>query len=453
MLYFGNNAQSQELIFTRPLKWAKVLESAKQQNKYVFVDCYTTWCGPCKLMDKNVYPDSAVVQFFNSRFISVKMQMDKSPKDDEYIKGLYPDAEYFEKEYKINSYPTYLFFSPNGELVSKEGGYKKADELIMLAKTALAPGKSYDDPFAEYNRLLSEYQSGMKDYSKLPYMVQKAAEAQQWDIRNALYFDYKSHLLSLPKDSLYTKQNLFFISKTIQTSKNAFFEVIFPNGKRSDRIMQNPHFSSAILDEIIEKEIIDSLIGKTYGHAGGPGDDLLRTDITPAIVEPDWQHVYNVIKLKYNHAVAQRNVLNAKCKWYLSNFDQWGRQWMSSYVEKINKYGYDVTDDGQAMMLNGVAWRIFLNSNDRFQLKSAAKWMQNVCMKHPDWLPCMDTYANLLYKLGKSKEALNCEEKALRNAILVDDANNIKAFKNIIKAMKSGIRTWIKNDSLVSQPL
>ncbi|HET9053144.1 MAG TPA: thioredoxin family protein, partial [Cyclobacteriaceae bacterium] len=44
--------------------WAEILAKAKQQNKYVFLDAYTTWCGPCKWMDKNVFPTAEAGAYF-----------------------------------------------------------------------------------------------------------------------------------------------------------------------------------------------------------------------------------------------------------------------------------------------------------------------------------------------------------------------------------------------------
>ena len=42
------------------LSWEQVLTKAKTENKFIFVDCYATWCGPCKVMDKDVYPNDTV---------------------------------------------------------------------------------------------------------------------------------------------------------------------------------------------------------------------------------------------------------------------------------------------------------------------------------------------------------------------------------------------------------
>src|SRR4051812_34660552 len=58
------------------LNWQQVLKKAKKEKKYIFVDCFTTWCGPCKKMDKVVYTNDSLGDFLNAKFISVKLQMD-----------------------------------------------------------------------------------------------------------------------------------------------------------------------------------------------------------------------------------------------------------------------------------------------------------------------------------------------------------------------------------------
>lgn len=59
------------------LTLAKALEKAKMENKYVFVDCYTSWCGPCKMMTANVLPLKEVGEYMNETFVCVKFDMEK----------------------------------------------------------------------------------------------------------------------------------------------------------------------------------------------------------------------------------------------------------------------------------------------------------------------------------------------------------------------------------------
>src|ERR1700730_5445986 len=93
--------------------WNQVLKRAKSENKFIFVDCYATWCGPCKYMDKEVYHNDSVGYFINAKFISVKVQMDTSKMDNDATKEWYTTARRLQGEYKVNAYPTFLFFSPN----------------------------------------------------------------------------------------------------------------------------------------------------------------------------------------------------------------------------------------------------------------------------------------------------------------------------------------------------
>src|SRR5450631_1885741 len=114
LIYFPTFLRAQEdkhtgVIFEHSFNWKKILEQAKSENKYIFVDCFTTWCGPCKLMDKEVYTKEIVGNYFNQNFIAVKLQMDKTNTDNQQVIDWYTDAEMFQKKYGIPVYPTYLF--------------------------------------------------------------------------------------------------------------------------------------------------------------------------------------------------------------------------------------------------------------------------------------------------------------------------------------------------------
>ena len=45
---FGSGVFGQGIKFIEGEKWDNVLRMAQEQNKYIFMDCYTSWCGPCK---------------------------------------------------------------------------------------------------------------------------------------------------------------------------------------------------------------------------------------------------------------------------------------------------------------------------------------------------------------------------------------------------------------------
>src|SRR5687768_14288148 len=146
------------------LNWQQVLKRAKKENKYIFVDCYATWCKPCKQMDKDVYTNDSVGDLLNARYISVKVQMDSAKTDIEFTRSWYKTAREMGTAYRVAAYPTFLVFSPDGEIVYKEFGYKAPDQFIQVARDALTPSK-------QYYALLNAYKKGKRDYANMPALI------------------------------------------------------------------------------------------------------------------------------------------------------------------------------------------------------------------------------------------------------------------------------------------
>lgn len=146
-LFISFMTQAQDgkgIKFEKGLNWVGILEKAKKENKYIFLDGFTTWCGPCKMMAKEIFPQAKVGEFFNKNFINVAVQFDSTKKDNQEIKNWYNDASDLKTMYSITSFPTYLFLDPLGNLV--HGIYSAipdADEFIRLTKEAIDPKKQF----------------------------------------------------------------------------------------------------------------------------------------------------------------------------------------------------------------------------------------------------------------------------------------------------------------------
>src|SRR4051812_25738356 len=103
-------AQVTGIHFEHGISWQEVLKKAKKDNKHIFVDCYTTWCGPCKMMSSQVFPLESVGKFYNANYINVKLQIDSTQNDNPEIQAWYTTANQIAHDYYVMAYPTYLFF-------------------------------------------------------------------------------------------------------------------------------------------------------------------------------------------------------------------------------------------------------------------------------------------------------------------------------------------------------
>ncbi|MDN5285375.1 MAG: hypothetical protein JWR38_1649 [Mucilaginibacter sp.] len=105
--------------------WNEALKQAAAQNKYIFVDAYATWCGPCKMLKATTFKNNKVADFYNSNFINVAIDMEK---------GMGPALA---AQWGLRAYPTLIIFSPKGKPVSGTVGFLKADDLLAFGVQAL----------------------------------------------------------------------------------------------------------------------------------------------------------------------------------------------------------------------------------------------------------------------------------------------------------------------------
>ncbi|HHB78886.1 MAG TPA: thioredoxin family protein [Saprospiraceae bacterium] len=166
----------------------EVLSLAQKEKKLVFIDAYTTWCGPCRAMTKNVFPKKDVGTYFNEHFISTKIDMEKG------------EGPAIGLKYIVKSYPTMLFIDSEGTLVHKVAGYQSAENLIKQAQKALSPESNLGamrerfeigdrDPAFLLKYLDLRYSMG--DYSQGPVLEEYLKTQKDWTKPKILRTIYK----------------------------------------------------------------------------------------------------------------------------------------------------------------------------------------------------------------------------------------------------------------------
>jgi thiol-disulfide isomerase/thioredoxin len=180
--------------------WEEIKAKAKNEGKAIFFDAYTSWCGPCKAMTKNVFSKEEVGNYFNEKFIAYKVDMEKG------------EGPALGIQFGVKAYPTLLFFSSNGELVHQAVGGKNVESLIRLAKEALDPKKQLG--FYE-----KEYELGNRDKD---FLAQYSTLLMEANFANEEVFTTYWPLLT-KKEKI--SENNFFI---LLTNTNYFRDIEAP---------------------------------------------------------------------------------------------------------------------------------------------------------------------------------------------------------------------------------
>ena len=173
------------IVFMENQPWETVLQMAKEQNRLIFMDCYTVWCGPCKGLSQNVFPQKEVGDFFNANFVNAKYDMEKG------------DGKMLYEKYKahIIGFPTLLLIDQDGNVVHQMAGYQEPDALIAGMKAGLE-GKTLA-------AMEKKYEAGARDFETIrDYVAALRGAFKQEEIQKVM----ADYLPRIPVDSLLNKE-------------------------------------------------------------------------------------------------------------------------------------------------------------------------------------------------------------------------------------------------------
>ena len=410
-LVFG---QKNGVRFEDNTSWAKIVAKAKAEHKYIFIDCFTTWCGPCKNMEKDVFSLKEVGHFMNSRYISIRLQMDSTKNDNENVRKQYAKAHSILKTFRINAFPSYLFLSPTAAAVHRGLGYKDKFSFLQMSQDALSPKSQYYTLLTDYyNRRIDK--SGARKLAEMVNIFGEYVLAKQIA---------DTYIQQLSGDEIYLRKNIEFYMEFVRRSTDQGFDVLYKDPQKVDKIMGASNYAQGLVDYIISYEEIDPKLWQ-------PGYKVISDT-------PNWDQIRELISVKYDSGYANRTIVDAQIRWYGFR-KEWAR-YCKVVIERVSKYGPFGTLNLKGWKLNANAWDLFLHSTDSSDLRIALMWSErcNSMISTPN-LNYIDTYANLLYKLNRREEAIQWEEKAAR--LNPNDSDT----KETLLKMKNGTQTWPNN--------
>jgi thiol-disulfide isomerase/thioredoxin len=346
--------------------WAEILAKAKQQNKYVFVDAYTTWCGPCKWMDKNVFPTAEAGDYFNKNFVNAKIDMEKGEGLD------------IAKKYSVRAYPTYLYVDGNGDLVHRVVGSMETAKFIEASASAL-------DPTKQYGTLLRKFDGGERNPDFLynaAYAAQSAYDTKKAQEIGAAYLKTQSNLLE--------EKNVKFISQFTGSATDPNFEFMRKNASTFEASLGGK--------EQYANKMYQIAFQSAYTDLGVKRD--LTKEQAPALIAKSKDYFKKVLP-------EQEGRLSAN---FAMNVYQITKDW-DGYAKEAIAY-YDNNTSATSVELNSVAWAFYENIDNPEYLKKALAWgLQSV--KLSEGYPNLDTVAALYSKLGDKKNTKIYAEKAI----------------------------------------
>ncbi len=177
----------------RHVSFEEALAAAKKENKLVFVDFFTTWCGPCKMMSNKVFPQKEVGDFMNAKFIPLKLDAEK-------------EGAALAKQYGVKAYPTYVVMDGDGKEVAKFSGYMDGPKFIEKVTANLDPEQSPE-------RIRARYEAGERTPKVVNSYAMQLMEQRKEDEGFKVIDDYFASLSEA--DRLKAENEFIFTVYTI----------------------------------------------------------------------------------------------------------------------------------------------------------------------------------------------------------------------------------------------
>lgn len=426
--------------------WSSVVAKAKKENKMIYLDAYAEWCGPCKMMAKNIFPTKEAGDKYNAAFINYKIDAEKG------------EGIQIAKKYGVTAYPTNLYIDPKDEsVVFKSLGAPDLKGFLERADDAL---KEFNDPMTlevyekEFRKggfnqeFLENYiaKANIKDADTDPllniYLEKFGSPVSdgllKYLVKNTKTFD--NHVVAF----LYQNKNRineifkeespdYFSAWTQQLPYNTFQKAITTKNENLIDLLYNSmkkfEFSNNILGAQAFKEMFYKQLGDVEKAAKAKTavvDRLMKLSTK----EFEAQNALELqgIKKAIEDQVKQQGLPEEKTKEIIENT-------LAEHPEYALSANFTA-----AQKLNEVAWQVYEDEKaDKKELQKAITWAKkaaDLTSTLPSWAMFADTHAHLLYKSGKKAEAIKMQEMAVKKA-KENNLNGHEEMESDLEKMKS----------------
>lgn len=358
-LFFAVLAFAQGIKFEEGSNFKTILAKAKKENKLVFIDAYAVWCGPCKLMVKNIFPLKPVGDYYNEHFVNAKIDMEKG------------EGIELAKKFNVKVFPTYLFINGDGEEVHRTIGYVEEKDFIQFAMDA-------GDPNKRLAALKQKFEKGEKD----PAFLLNLANLTMY---NDAVFSNKVIEQYFAAKPEFNQENLSLLFQAMKNTDDAPYKIF--TERKADIMKIVPEKNYASIDKNVK---VNTVMAKAYNATTKKLDEAYFLEQTQKFMtKEDSEKLLK--RVKSSRALKDKD--------------------FATY-EKINLELYKDYSAASSEELNSLAWNFFENVTTKSSLQTAVKWAQESVKKNENFANT-DTLANLYNKIGDKENARTWAQKSL----------------------------------------
>ncbi|UMQ43635.1 thioredoxin family protein [Chryseobacterium sp. Y16C] len=357
---------AQDGIQFQELPFKDLVAKAKKEKKLVFIDAYASWCGPCKMMEKNVFVTKSVGDFFNKNFVNARIDMEKG------------EGREVAAKFGVHSYPTYLFLNGDGELVYQNYGYMEESMFLLMAQDINSPNNAKGS-------LKERFAKGEKDPEFLVNIIKLNSTSDFEFAKKASerYFENKRKTEELTKDEI--GYLLYFLKSTEDPNYKVFVS------RKAEVIKFLPEKTYSDFDHqlILSKIVAQSIDEKSKKI----NEDYFMKTAEPLVGKEEAITKLNQTKLAYYEQAA--------------NFAEY---------EKTALEYYKKTDSFDPNELLKAAWIFSEHVKNKPSLKKAAEWAEQSVMRGET---SENTYilAKIYFLTGNKEIAKNFAEMSRNMAV------------------------------------
>lgn len=405
----------------------EALQLAEEEEKLVFVDVYTSWCGPCKVMSETVFPDQEVGEFFNARFVSFKLDAEDMDVDGPRISN----------KYDVSAYPTLLFLKPDGEEVGRGVSGYDIEGLLGLAEDVLNEKSTNPKRLAELRTL---YEDG--------------------DRAKDLVREYL-HVASLVSAANYGKEDSYALTQKMQpifdeyieTHRNDVeslingedFQLIRGYAARRPKshpavalVIENFDSFAEVVPEFALCYFVVETNYSTVIDLASAGDLSYKDHI--ALLDTELKHAHSVIASEdSSNAILKDQLVPRARTQYLIGTNDW-----DGYVAEIDAKLEKAADEVEKSRIMGRAASWLMNSGDDKYVQIGEEYATTAYNADKTEPINVLNYSSVLIQSGQLKAALEVYQEMLST---LDPSHPSYNFKNALEANIARVKALMDENS------